>query len=386
MPVQPVCTALRLKHMNTYARSLLLAFTLTFLCTTPLAAAPDEWPLQLEVTVPFEPTPFRSGGRTHLVYELYLRNFGSDTLTVRSIEVLDADASGAKPLAIFAGPQLDSILQPLAETPAGDGAAKAQIPSGASTIVFMWVSIDTSAKVPGHFRHRVFTADHSVEGPVVGTRTGLRVLHSPVTGMHWLGADAPSNDAENHHRRGVLVMDGHVSMDRRFATDWKQVENGASFSGDKLDKRAYYAYGKPLLAVADARVVAVNDGLPDNVPGHNEEFHPAVPITLANIFGNFLILDLGNGQFAHYFHLQAGSLQVKVGDRVRRGQRVARIGNSGDAREPHLHFEVTTSATPILGAGIPYVIDEYQISATGDRPAERRKHELPLKNEIVDFD
>jgi murein DD-endopeptidase MepM/ murein hydrolase activator NlpD len=224
-----------------------------------------------------------------------------------------------------------------------------------------------------------------VEGPVVGTRTGLRVLGSPVTGVHWLGSDAPSNDSENHHRRGVLVMDGRISMDRRFATDWKQVENGAPFSGDKLDKRAYYAYGKPLRAVADGRVVAVKDGLPDNVPGHFEAFHPAVPITLATIFGNRITLDLGNGQFAHYFHLQAGSLQVKTGDRVRRGQLLGRIGSSGDAREPHLHFEVTTSAKPAVGEGLPYVIDEYQISATGDRPAERRTRELPLKDEIVDF-
>jgi hypothetical protein len=380
--------------MNTRRQSLLLAFTLIFLSTVAIAApdaaqpsapASEQWPLPLEVAVPFEPTPFQSGGRIHLVYEVFLRNFGSDTLAVKSIEVLDADKTGAAPLAAFAGEQLTSILDSIASTPGADGASKTQISPGASAIVFMWVSIEDSAKVPAHFRHRVFTADSSVEGPVVGTRTGLRVLGAPVTGAHWLGSDAPSNDAENHHRRGVLVIGGRAALDRRFATDWKQVENGAPYSGDKLDKRAYYAYGKPLLAVADARVVAVNDGLPDNVPGHFEAFHPAVPITLATIFGNRVTLDLGNGQFAHYFHMQAGSLQVKAGDRVRRGQLLGRIGASGDAREPHLHFEVTTDAKPAVGEGVPYVIDEYRISATGDRPAERRTRELPLKDEIVDF-
>jgi len=163
------------------------------------------------------------------------------------------------------------------------------------------------------------------------------------------------------------------------------LEAGAAFSGDTLDKRSYYSYGEPLRAVADARVVAVKDGLPDNVPGHNEAFHPAVPITLATVCGNSITLDLGRGQFAHYLHLQAGSLQVKTGDRVRRGQLLARIGSSGDAREPHLHFEVTTSAKQLAGEGVPYVIDEYQLSATDVRPAERRTRELPLKDEIVDF-
>jgi murein DD-endopeptidase MepM/ murein hydrolase activator NlpD len=55
---------------------------------------------------------------------------------------------------------------------------------------------------------------------------------------------------------------------------------------------------------------------------------------------------------------------VKAGDRVRRGQLLARIGSSGDAREPHLHFEVTTSAKQLAGEGVPYVLDEYRLSAT----------------------
>ncbi|HEV7609079.1 MAG TPA: M23 family metallopeptidase [Steroidobacteraceae bacterium] len=380
--------------MKIISQSLLLGLALVLLSTVAIAAADtqqpnapaaEQWPLPLEVAVLFEPTPFQSGGRTNLAYEVYLRNFGSDTITVRSIEVLDADARAAPPLTAIAGEQLDSILESVAHTPAVEGAAKTQILPGASAVAFMWVSLDRSARVPTHLRHRVLTADNVAEGPVVGTQNLLRVLTSPVTGMHWLGSDAPSNDPENHHRRGVLVMEGRATIDRRFATDWKQVENGAPFSGDKLDKRAYYAYGKPVRAVADARVVAVKDGFPDNVPGHFEAFHPAVPITLATIFGNRITLDLGHGQFAHYFHLQAGSLQVKAGDRVRRGQLLARIGASGDAREPHLHFEVTTSAKPIVGEGLPYVIDEYQISATGDRPAERRTRGLPLKDEIVDF-
>jgi len=155
---------------------------------------------------------------------------------------------------------------------------------------------------------------------------------------------------------------------RRYAIDWKQIRDGASFSGDAKDVHSYYAYGKTVLAVADGRVVTSRDGLPDNIPGHGEEFHPAVPITFETSGGNTITLDLGGDQFAHYNHLQPGSLSVKAGDRVRRGQVLARVGDSGDSREPHLHFEVTTSSK--TGEGVPYLIDRYRCRSASDGPVD----------------
>ena len=162
-----------------------------------------------------------------------------------------------------------------------------------------------------------------------------------------------------------------------------QVKNGALFSGDERDSRSYYSYGKEVLAVADGKVVTARDGLPDNVPGHNENFHPAVPITLETVAGNTITLDLGHGQFAHYLHLQPGSLRVKTGDRVRRGQLLARIGNSGDARGPHLHFEVATASPLVSGEGVPYVIDQYRTKSDGTE--QTRMRELPLGGTLIDF-
>jgi len=75
------------------------------------------------------------------------------------------------------------------------------------------------------------------------------------------------------------VFEGRPQISRRYAIDWMQVKNGALFSGDERDSRSYYSYGKDVLAVADGEVVSARDGLPDNVPGHNENFHPAIPIT-----------------------------------------------------------------------------------------------------------
>jgi murein DD-endopeptidase MepM/ murein hydrolase activator NlpD len=179
-------------------------------------------------------------------------------------------------------------------------------------------------------------------------------------------------------------MDGRAVISRRYAIDWQQIENGARFSGDTRDKRSYHAYGKPVVAVLDATVVTARDGLPDNVPGHFEAFRPAVPITIDTVRGNTITLELGGGQFAYYFHLQPGSVRVKAGDRVRRGQLLARIGASGDAREPHLHFEVTTSSKPLAGEGVPYLIDDFRLGS-GDGTWEPRTRELPPGEMLIDF-
>jgi murein DD-endopeptidase MepM/ murein hydrolase activator NlpD len=163
-----------------------------------------------------------------------------------------------------------------------------------------------------------------------------------------------------------------------------QAKNGALFSGDERDNRSYYSYGKDVLAVADGEVVTAQDGLPENVPGHNENFHPSVPITPETASGNSITIELGNGQFAHYAHLQPGSLRVKKGDHARRGQVIARIGNSGDARGPHLHFQVSTALMLIQGEGVPYVIDQFRVKSV-DGTVQTRTRELPLGGMLVDF-
>jgi hypothetical protein len=313
------------------------------------------WPAQLEMRVPFGPTAFPSGQQTYVMYELHLTNFGTAPLSVIRIEVRDADGAASQPIAAFEAQQLETMLQPLGGETLSDPKEKLVVGGGQTTIAFMSIAFKRNSHIPDRLLHDVITADSVARGAVITTHhTPLHVLGPPVEGANWLAADGPSNDEDNHHRRGVVILDGQAVDSRRYAIDWKQINGDASFSGDPQDVHAYYAYEREVLAVADGRVVTARDGLPDNVPGHGESFHPAVPITIDTVAGNTITLDLGGGQFAYYMHLQPGSLRVKVGDRVRRGQQIARIGASGDAREPHLHFEVTTSSKPLVGEGVPY--------------------------------
>jgi hypothetical protein len=132
--------------------------------------AASTWPLPLEMPVQFEPTAFPSAGRTYLTYELYLRNFGTTPLTLRRIEVLDADARAAEPIAAFEAEQLDTLLQPVGvQTPADGSSDRRQLPAGDSVVVFLWIALDHGAHIPKKLRHRVLTADAAADGAVIGT-------------------------------------------------------------------------------------------------------------------------------------------------------------------------------------------------------------------------
>src|SRR5690606_39234627 len=121
-----------------------------------------------------------------------------------------------------------------------------------------------------------------------------------------LAANGPGNFSV--HRRAVLAVDGRARVSQRYAIDWVRPENGSTFRGKREDNSAYHAYGAEVIAVADGTIVAVKDGIPENVPGLTSR---AVPITLETIGGNLVVHDIGQGQYAFYAHLQPGSLRVK---------------------------------------------------------------------------
>jgi len=319
------------------------------------------------------------------MYELHLTNFGPTPLYLRRLEVFDAGAP-ATPITTFSSEQLGTMLGAVGMNVSTDANGTPQIPGGGSTIVFVSIGFDRGLHIPDKILHRVVTTDSQAEGAVISTHhTTLHVLGPPVAGTNWIASDGPGNGPENHHRRGIVVIDGRAVISRRYAIDWKQIEKDASFSGDASDIHSYYSYGRPVLAVADGRIVSAKDGLPDNIPGHGESFHPAVPMTIDTVRGNTITLDLGGGQFAFYLHLKSRSLRVKSGDRVRRGQVLARIGSSGDAREPHLHFEVTTSPKFAAGEGVPYLIDQYGSQTAKSGSIELHSRELPLDRNVVIF-
>jgi murein DD-endopeptidase MepM/ murein hydrolase activator NlpD len=101
------------------------------------------------------------------------------------------------------------------------------------------------------------------------------------------------------------------------------------------------------------------DEEPDNVRGGVSHFDPqSVKRKPMKFYGNYLVIDHGNREFSLLGHLQKGSLAVKVGDKVTRGQPVARIGSSGSSNNPHVHYELRTGKD-LNAEGLPAVFRDF---------------------------
>lgn len=124
-----------------------------------------------------------------------------------------------------------------------------------------------------------------------------------------------------------------------YAVDFVPAENLARAIPEARRHRLtdFPCFGQPVLAAADGVVAWARDGAPDRPPRRVVKGDP----------GNFVIVEHAVGEFTELRHLQAGSVRVRVGDPVTRGQVVARCGNSGNAKTPHLHIGLLGSAQPI---------------------------------------
>ena len=299
----------------------------------------------LDLYVPTPPTPVLMAGKIHMIYELHVTNGGDGTAAIKRLEVLGA----GKKLAEYEGLELNGMMHR-----DDDSTDDRSLPPGVRAEIFLDIAVDPASSVPQELRHRITVEDLAVEG---GTATVISskpvVIGPPLRGAGWFAANGPSNTSI--HRRALIAVDGGFHIGQRFAIDWLKMDSdGNTHKGDPKDNRNYHAYGSEVLAVADATVVKVKDGIPENVPGPTSR---AVPMTLETIAGNHVVLDLGGGRYAVFAHLQPGKIRVKEGDKVKRGQILGLLGNSGNSTEPHLHFQICSGMSTLGSEGLPYVLD-----------------------------
>ena len=363
----------------------------------PVAAVPEmSRVLPFELRVPAPPMPVQAGGKSRLVYELYITNLDprGRELEIMALDVLTEGR--AAPWLHLEGAALEAVLKHpgLAAEPA----SPRKLGGGMRAIAFLW--LDAEGAVPKALSHRLTvhfeSGDKSMDGGRVAVRDGTPVvLGPPLRGGRWVVGNGPSNTSD--HRRAISTVDGWPRISQRFAIDWVQLgDDGVPYKGDSKKNESWLDYGQDVLAVADATVASIKDGIPQNTPLAPEM---AVPITLDTIGGNDVVLDLGEGRYAFYAHLQAGSLRVKPGDKVRRGQVLGRLGNSGNSEAPHLHFHVGDADSALASEGLPYVFSEFWVQGAiesaddvvagkgwkANATEERRTAEIPLENAVVRF-
>jgi murein DD-endopeptidase MepM/ murein hydrolase activator NlpD len=356
------------------------------------AAQGVQFPPFLEMRVPKAPTVANAENGAFLTYEVHVTNFTPQPATLKKLEVMSSPDNRV----IFT--LGDSALMRAVTRPGMAPAAQAErlkVNGGMRAVVFLWVPLTGAA--PKSIQHRLTietgTGDsvrtQTLDGSAIPVTAQAVAVGPPLRGGPWLTGNGPA-DASGH-RRSLIPIYGTPAIAQRFAIDFVKVnDEHKTFAGDQLKNENYYAEGVDALAVANGTVVEVKDSIPENVPGINSR---AVPITLETVGGNHVIIDIGGGYYAFYAHLKPGSLKVKLGDKVTRGQVVGLVGNSGNSTEPHLHFHISDGNSPLGSEGVPYRMDSFEIvghCTTFNMGCQRsapatRKGEVPLANTLVRF-
>jgi murein DD-endopeptidase MepM/ murein hydrolase activator NlpD len=168
---------------------------------------------------------------------------------------------------------------------------------------------------------------------------------------------------------GASFHTGHRwAIPEEFALDIAKVsEGGLSHRGDGTRFDDYYAYGGDVLAAADGRVIRTANDQPEDAsamhrPNETQEAYFArlqkeqgerLAKGLTAITGNYVMIEHGKNEYSLYAHLQPGSVRVHVGDEVKAGDVIGKLGSSGNSTEPHLHFHVCDKPDLLMCAGIP---------------------------------
>ena len=369
-----------------------------------------------QLVAPVRPVP-GADGRTHLVYELLLVNQSAFSVTINSIAVLDGKSKAM--LKKIDGESLSANLRISLFGSKGTTLQPSQ-----SAFVFIDSAVPKEMPLPASVQHRIETTQMTLAagesadlgGLTVKLDAGLAtkitfitspmpvdaapavVLSPPVRGGNWIMFRGCC-DVSTSHRGTTASYNGAIYMAERFAIDFARIaDDSRLITGPGNELASYVHYGAAVHAVTDGTVVSATNSEPDQVPGKLPE-----GITAEMAGGNAVLMDIGNNRFAFYSHMRPGSVRVRAGDRVKSGEIIGAIGNSGKTFGPHLHFHVVDRASPIAADGVPFVFSSFTgqgvlsgqalVLAFQGKPAPIERGMLagshanqhPLSNQIVDF-
>lgn len=377
------------------------ALTLVVIASPASAVRPDSQAVLSPVAfeVQNRPSPvLGADNRRHMVYELVAIN--QSPLDVDILRIAPR-AQGNRLGLPLSGEKL------AARTRINSGATGTVLGPGESAIVFVDATYSPARKRPKAIAHAIslgWNENGNPLTPVRKTFVGVAsrvakqkpvVVSSPLRGPGWVAANGCCT--LNAHRGATLAIDGTIRVPERYAIDFVQLNSeDRLFDGPLNDLSSYAYYGAPILAAAPGRVVGVKRNLPEQVPG-------ALPAgaTIQMAGGNYVVVKIGPGRYAFYAHIKTGSLRVRKGQKVKTGQLLGSLGNTGNTDGPHLHFHIMDSPSPLQSNGLPFVfkafrgqgvvdnIVDIQAGATAEinRAKLRGRYEgaLPMENQILRF-
>lgn len=174
-------------------------------------------------------------------------------------------------------------------------------------------------------------------------------LYFPLAGSWWAIQAA---DWSDRHKQEVFSQP--------YALDFVKLgPNNRQFATDGLALEDHYSWNQPVYATAGGKIAYATYDMPDLKPGIPPDprlFRDDV----RRLLGNAVAISHGNGEFSYYGHLQQASLQVNVGQMVKRGDLLGYVGNSGNSPGPHLHFHLMEGPNIFIDRGLPIRFSHFE--------------------------
>lgn len=344
------------------------------------------------------PTPVMGAdNRQHMVYELLVVNQSQLEIDIRKVAPRAQGNRLGQPLT---GEKLAERMRVNA------GTAGTILSAGGSATIFVDATYSPARKRPEFLNHAISIAWADPENPseevrstFIGVSTEVPpmkpvVVAAPLRGTGWVAANGCCN--LNAHRGATLAIDGTIRVPERFAIDFVQLNNeDRLFDGPLNDLTSYAYFGAPIISATSGRVVGLRRNMPEQVPG---SLPAGATIQMAG--GNYVVVRIAKNRYAFYAHLKTGSLRVRVGQKVKPGQVLGLLGNTGNTDGPHLHFHIMNSPSPLQSDGLPFVFKSFRGQGVvrnmeeipSGTPADigrelrgRYRNALPLENQIVRF-
>lgn len=274
----------------------------------PLEIAPLTWRLVGSGIYPVN----GSDGKMHLAYALMFTNSSSMAATIKSVEVVDPSrgnqVTGKNRVVSIRNQDVTGQVKLFTAPNSMDKASySSQIPGGQSGVMFFDVTYDDAGQVPQAIAHRVMISlpanphlpsELTVTSPPIRLGREAMVIAPPFKGDGWVNGNGCCLEI-GPHRFVTNPMNGTLEPSEQFAIDWIKLDaRGHAFHTDGKKPEDWYCYGVDVLAVAPGTVVEVVRDLPDVAPGKNPE-----GLSMAQIAGNRVLIDMGYGHYAMYAHL-----------------------------------------------------------------------------------
>ena len=351
-----------------------------------------DFPVNVQLPAAPAPVPMQDG-RWLLAYHLFLSNWAYTPVTLEEFQVLDARSKAV--VLRYDEHELserDDNGSRFPTVPSGrrlEAGRERELEPGESAAIVAFAYFDSFDSVPAALEHRlIFAADprillrrESIQdsdrnfvvacAPVQVRNEAPLVVGAPLRGGPWV---CGNGTAPGSAHMNFVIRDAQARIPQQFGFDFFKVDADGDVMPnpvpDEITNEMFYCYLTDVIAVADGEVTALMTDVATNVP--QADGSVLSPITLENVAGNLIGIRIDGDLYAFYAHLEPGSIRVALAQKVKKGDVIAKIGNTGNASGPHLHFHICDSNSLNGSQGQPYVFERFELEGkqSDSRPRE----------------